>query len=427
MWLKPDQTVLTQSQQLLPEYQERFLKDLLANVYQTDPETGQVSGIAAISPLYGTPMMDEQGNPLFKTLEGGFTSDPTQAQTDQFGVPIEAVQGGVPRPDIIQFTDAQKQALLLGAQGIGLYEPMMEKAEATLGTGVGAFQRGISGDQPMLDAQGSPLFVTADGRFTADPSQASLDPSGQPMQAMQGGIGATTGAYDPTSYTSFYDPFVNEVITNVETDINRQADIERQRIGGAAVQAGAFGGSRQAVAEQELARNAAQQIADTSARLRSAAFTGAQQQAQSAFENQMARGQTAAQIFGQLGQGIGQLGVQQGALGEAAQGAAQRDVNALFNVGALEQAQRQAEYDVQRSGAIEEAYEPFQRFSYMSDIFRGVPSTSQTLASTSVPRPNPVASIFGTAQALSSMPGGMTGILGGLTRGGGGQTRGGGG
>jgi hypothetical protein len=425
--VEPDQTVLTQSQQLLPEYQERFLKDLLANIYQSDPETGQVSGIAAISPLYGTPMMDEQGNPLFKTLEGGFTSDPTQAQTDQFGVPIEAVQGGVPRPDIIQFTDAQKQALLLGAQGIGLYEPMMEKAEATLGTGVGAFQRGISGDQPMLDAQGSPLFVTADGRFTADPSQASLDPSGQPMQAMQGGIGATTGAYDPTSYTSFYDPFVDEVITNVETDINRQADIERQRIGGAAVQAGAFGGSRQAVAEQELARNAAQQIADTSARLRSAAFTGAQQQAQSAFENQMARGQTAAQIFGQLGQGIGQLGVQQGALGEAAQGAAQRDVNALFNVGALEQAQRQAEYDVQRSGAIEEAYEPFQRFSYMSDIFRGVPSTSQTLASTSVPRPNPVASIFGTAQALSSMPGGMTGILGGLTRGGGGQTQGGGG
>ena len=416
----PDQTVLQQSQQLLPEYQERFLKDLLANVYQTDPETGQVSGIAAISPLYGTPMMDEQGNPLYRTLEGGFTSDPTQAQTDQFGVPIEAVQGGVPRPDIMQFTPAQQQALLLGAQGIGLYEPMMEKAEATLGTGVGAFQRGISGDQPMLDAQGSPLFVTADGRFTADPSQAGLDPSGQPMQAMQGGIGATTGAYDPTNYTSFYDPFVTEVITNVETDINRQADVERQRIGGAAVQAGAFGGSRQAVAEQELARNAAQQIADTSARLRSAAFTGAQQQAQSAFENQMARGQTAAQIFGQLGQGIGQLGVQQGALGEAAQGAAQRDVNALFNVGALEQAQRQAEYDVQRSGAIEEAYEPFQRFSYMSDIFRGVPSTNQTLASTSVPRPNPVASIFGTAQALSSMPGGMTGILGGLTRGGGG-------
>ena len=89
---EPDQTVLQQSQQLLPEYQEQFLKDLLANIYQTDPETGQVSGIAAISPLYGQPMLDEQGNPLFRTADGGFTSDPTQAQTDQFGVPIEAVQ-----------------------------------------------------------------------------------------------------------------------------------------------------------------------------------------------------------------------------------------------------------------------------------------------------------------------------------------------
>ena len=375
---EPDQTVLQQSQQLLPEYQERFLKDLLANIYQTDPETGQDSGIAAISPLYGQPMLDEQGNPLFRTADGGFTSDPTQAQTDQFGVPIEAVQGGVPRPDIIRFSPAQQQALELGAQGIGLYEPMMEQAEATLGSGIGTFQQGVSG------------------------------------------LGGTTGAFDPQSYRQFYDPFVEDVIRSTEADIQRQADIERQRIGGAAVQSGAFGGSRQAVAEQELQRNAAQQMADTSARLRSAAFTGAQQQAQSAFENQMARGQTAAQIFGQLGQGIGQLGVQQGALGEAAQSAAQRDVNALFNVGALEQAQRQAEFDVQRAAAIEEAYEPFQRFNYMSDIFRGVPSTQQTLASTSVPRPNPVASIFGTAQALSSMPGGMTGILGGLSRGGGG-------
>jgi hypothetical protein len=159
----------------------------------------------------------------------------------------------------MQFTPAQQRALELGAQGIGLYEPMMEQAEQTLlGSGIGTFQQGVSG------------------------------------------LGGTTGAFDPQSYRQFYDPFVEDVIRSTEADIQRQADIERQRIGGAAVQSGAFGGSRQAVAEQELQRNAAQQMADTSARLRSAAFTGAQQQAQSAFENQMARGQTAAQIFGQL-------------------------------------------------------------------------------------------------------------------------------
>jgi hypothetical protein len=87
-------------------------------------------------------MTDEQGNPLYRTLGGGFTSDITQAQTDQFGQPIEAVQGGVPRPDIMQFTPAQQRALELGAQGIGLYEPMMEQAEQTLGSGIGTFPAG---------------------------------------------------------------------------------------------------------------------------------------------------------------------------------------------------------------------------------------------------------------------------------------------
>lgn len=370
---EPDMVSLGQSQQILPAYQERFLKDLLANVYSTDPETGQVSGIAALSPLYGVPILDDQGNQLYETeVPGQFTSNIEEAKQDQYGVPIEAIEGGVSRPDIIRFSPAQQRALELGAQGIGLYEPMLEAAEATVQEGLGAYQQG------------------------------------------RAGLAGTTGAYDPQSYRAFYDPFVEDVIRATEADINRQADIERQRIGSAAVQAGAFGGSRQGVAEQELQRNVQQQLADTSARLRSAAFTGAQQQAQSAFENQMARGQTAGQIFGQLGQGIGQLGVQQGALGEAAQSAAQRDVNALFNVGSLEQAQRQAEYDVQRAAQIEEAYEPFQRFSYMSDIFRGVPSTSQTISTASVPTPNPVASILGTAQSISAA-GGMSGILGGLT------------
>ena len=46
------------SMQLQPEYIENFLKDLLANIYQVDPETGEVSGIAAESPLYGKPVFE---------------------------------------------------------------------------------------------------------------------------------------------------------------------------------------------------------------------------------------------------------------------------------------------------------------------------------------------------------------------------------
>lgn len=349
-----DQTVRQESIQLLPEYQERFLKDLLSNIYRVD-ESGRPAGIAAVSPLYGTPVFDASGQPVYETDAQG------NMRLDARGQPIQRVEGGVPRPEVMPFTDTQRRAAELAVQGIGAYAPMLQRGEQTMSQGVAA-------------AAGS------------------------------------LGAYDPQSYRSFYDPFVEQVIETQQRDIARQGDIERQRVGASAVQAGAFGGSRQAVAEQELARNVMEQQARTGAQLRSAAYTGAQQQAQSVFENQMQRGQQAAQIF----QG---LGTAQAALGEAAQAAAQRDVNALFNVGALEQGQRQAEYDVQRAAAIEQAYEPFQRFSYMSDIFRGVPSTSQTLGVTSVPTPSPVSGIIGTAMNLGAYGqryGGGQGILGAL-------------
>ena len=141
--------------------------------------------------------------------------------------------------------------------------------------------------------------------------------------------------------------------------------------------------------------------------LRGTGFEMSQNIGQSAFEDQMRRGQTAAQIFGQLGQGLGSLagqqtdvGVRQAALGEAAQQAGQSDVNALFNIGGLEQGQMQSEYDVQRQADIEEAYEPFQRFSYMSDVFRGVPSTQSSMTVTSAPAPSPVSTVLGMAQGI---------------------------
>lgn len=344
---------VAKSMTLLPEYQERFLKDLLANVYQVDEKTGMITGIAAKSPLEGTPRVDAQGNPIYKRDARG------DIMTDQFGAPVQEFEGGVPRPELIRFTDPQRTALQMGEAGIGAYKPLLAEAEKTLGSGLGAYQQGVSA------------------------------------------LGGTTAAFDPLSYKSYYDPFVEDVIRTTEADIRREADIERQRLGGEAVSAGAFGGSRQAVAEQELQRNAADQMARSGAQLRSAAYTGAQQQAQSVFENLMQRGQNAAQAFGQLGQGIANLGVQQGQLGEAAQGLGQKDVNALFNIGSLEQTQLQGEYDVGRQGALEQAYEPFGRFSYMRDILSGIPSSQTTLSTTGTPRMSAAGSILNMANTMA--------------------------
>ena len=382
------QEVIQKQMSLLPEYQEKYLKDLLANVYQTDEETGTITGFAAQSPLFGKEiyqtedgsttldptqaMMDPDGNPIqFYETEGGeYTTDASQAMLDQYGSPIFAVEGGVSSPDVIGFTDPQAEAI---ARLTGGVDPVTgEQYESMMGS-----------YQPFID----------DASTTFDQGVSTLE--------------GTTGAFDPTSYKQFYDPFVEDVIDASYADIDRAGAIEGIGARAEAVGAGAYGGSRQGIVESELQRNIMDQKARTGSQLRSAAYTGAQQQAQSAFENQQSRGQTAAQLFQGLGTGIG-------ALGEATQSLGFQDVNTLFNTGALEQNQLQAEYDVQRAGQLEEAYEPFARFSYMRDILSGVPSSGTSLAASATPQASFMGGALSRANSIYGGQGGSQPILGGL-------------
>ena len=58
-------------------------------------------------------------------------------------------------------------------------------------------------------------------------------------------------------------------------DIQRAGDIQQQGVAAQAVGAGAFGGSRQAVAEQELQRNILEQQGRTAAGMRQQGFESA--------------------------------------------------------------------------------------------------------------------------------------------------------
>ena len=75
------------------------------------------------------------------------------------------------------------------------------------------------------------------------------------MEAGAATLGQGVASLSPQGYQQFMNPYIDQVVDQSMQDLQRRADIERQRIGSGAIQSGAFGGSRQAVAEQELQRN----------------------------------------------------------------------------------------------------------------------------------------------------------------------------
>ena len=235
----------------------------------------------------------------------------------------------IPEYQVAGLTPAQQEAVRLGVSGVGAYQPMMQAGAATLGQGVATLQ--------------------------------------------------------PGAFQQYMSPFVDQVLDQSLADLQRQSDMERRRIGDAAIQSGAFGGSRQAVAEQELQRNTQDAFARQSAQLRAQAFESAQDRAQQASE-----------LFGKLG-------LQQAGLGEAAQAAGQRDVGILSQLGGMEQQQQQLELDAQRATSLERQFEPFQRIGFMSDIFRGVPSTTSEIQRTTAPKASFLSQLGGIGMGIAGL------------------------
>jgi hypothetical protein len=345
----------------------------------------------------------------------------------------------------------------------------------------------------------------------------------QDILGARGTVAGSTLGYDPRSVGAFMDPYTEQVIQRAEADIARQGGQQAQDIRARAVGAGAFGGSREAIAQRELGRNVAEQQARTAAQLRSQGYQQAQQQAQTAFESQQRRQQQAGQLFGQLGQmagqmglaglgqqigatqagqqqrlaaqqagaglgmqglqqamagqqagtglglqglqqgmagqqlagrlgqglgqlgtsfgalglqgagqlgslgaqygslgqglgqlagGLGRLGLSQAALGETLQGAQQRDINALMGLGGLEQQYNQRLLDAQRRTLVEREAAPYQSLGFMSDIFRGVPTTTSSLTASTAPSPSMISQIGGLGLGLAGL--GQSGLFDGL-------------
>ena len=154
-----------------------------------------------------------------------------------------------------------------------------------------------------------------------------------------------------------------------------------KQLGANAVGAGAFGGSRQGIAQGEIARNVMDQQARTGSQLRSQGFAQAQNAAQQAAQQQLRQAQLTGQLgqtTGALGQSIGQLEPTAG-LGQLGQQMGVQDVNTLLGIGGLQQGQTQKGLDVARANALAQQALPYQQVGFMSDIFQRCSSITTNL------------------------------------------------
>ena len=244
--------------------------------------------------------------------------------------------------------------------------------------------------------------------------QPYLQAAGVGQQAAMGAMGAGVGAlsgmqFDPSGIAQWQDPYQRDVTQEAIKEIDRQAAMAQNRLGGQAVQAGAFGGSRFGIQQSELARGAQ----DLKSRRIFEDMSRNYQQAvgamQAANQQQLQQGQA----FGQLGQATSGIAGQMAGLGGQAQAMGQSDVNQLMGIGGLQQQLGQAQMttDYQNQLALQNA--PFQALSTGAGILQQLsPQMVGQQTTAPLPQANPWMSGIGTAGSLYGMGQGLSSLIG---------------
>ncbi len=263
----------------------------------------------------------------------------------------------LPEQQIAGLTPEQLQAIQLGQQGIGSYQPFLTSALQSQAAGLGTLGQAA---QAYTDIGTAPT-----------------------MEQIQ--------------------PFMNPYQQSIQDEINRAYNIAQQGQAAQAIQAGAFGGGREGIAQAELERNRASALAQAQAQ----AFLNAQQQLGQ-------RQQSSAAGLGALAPQYGTFAGQQAQLGATGQQLGGQDINTLLGLGSLGQQQTQSELEAQRQNQLQQMYEPYKRVGFLSDIYQGAPTSQQTIQTST-------ASTGSSVSPLQQIAGyGIAGLsaLGGLQSGG---------
>ena len=374
-----------------------------------------------------------QENPQIEAYRLGLLADVQDLVRQRIAAGTDALP---PPVQVAGLSDLEKSAIALGQQGVGAFQPFLQ----------GATGHVLAGQQALRDFA---LPTLQQGQATLAEAQRLAQQTRDVPFEFQGAAGdlllGSTGTFDPSiNVDQFMNPYTQEVIDQTLEDIARQGALQQQAQDAQAVSSGAFGGSRQGIMDARLAGNILREQARAGGQLRAQGFESARQAAQQAFEQSQARRQAAGQGIGQLGLNFGQLaqqdvgqlqnigmglgslgtaagglgtqisslGVQQAGLGELAQALGRQDISTLTGLGGLQRQNQQQALDALRQTRTEQLAQPFQQLGFLSDIYRGTPSSQSTVTSQAVQPPSTAQQVLGFGIAgLGALTGARQGNL----------------
>lgn len=349
--------------------------------------------------------------------QGDISRQNLQAQATRAGA-FGGSREGVQRAELERALSEQRNAAIVGGLSQG-YQSAAQQAQQ-------AFEQQQA--RQLSQAQGLQSAAGMQGQFGQTQQQQAL----QQAQALQG-IGGLYG--QQSLQQAQLGQGAAGLTSNIGQTLGQQA-AQQAQFGQAA--AGLKANVGQTIGQQELQQA---QIGQAAAGLQGnlsnqlAGLSGmygnlAGQQAnilgqQSQLGQSMAQGigNLAGQEFGigqNIAQGLGSLGTQQAnigmqsaALGQQAQGQSQADTNFLYNMGSQQQRQAQSELDASRQNTLQQNMQPYQQMAFLSDIYRGAPSSQMSSMQQSAAAPSPFqqAAGLGIAALGATAAGARAGVL----------------
>ena len=333
-----------QVQNLPPQFIQDLGKNLAGQITAQTAVPVVTTGIAGISQQPG------EDAAQFKARQDAAT---------QFGIRQQSLAGLAPQ--VAQQDALQQQAQTLAQQGVGSFQPFLTAAQ-----------------------------------------QAGTDAA-----TTIGGI--ATGAPTTQQVQDFMSPYQSQVIDATLAEFDRNRAIQEQSIRDQQAALGVLGSGRAGVQLAEFGTGAARERALLQAGLLQQGFGQAQAARQQDIQNRfnIASAQAAqAGQRGQFAQAQQGLGAFQSGLGGQQQALQGTDITRLGQLGALNQAQAQAQLDAQREAARMTAFQPqeqLDRFAgQVTGLMGGYPAQfTQTIR----PNPTPLQTALGVGTTLAGIYG----------------------